>query len=68
MWVQLLFVSLMAPCANAAVMSWGERRLITDFTAFLTVPLRDPYALNWKTTPKRAEPWMRLTLTQCKQH
>lgn len=68
MWLQLLSVSPMAPCVNAAVMSRGERRLITDCTDFLSVPpLREAHTVNW-TTPKRTEVEMRLTLTLCKQH
>lgn len=55
MWVQLLVVSLTARCANTAVMSWGERRLITDCSVFLPVPLGEPCTVNWTTTPKGAE-------------
>lgn len=64
MWLQLLSVSPMAPRVNAAVMSRGERRLITSC---LSPPQRDTHTVNW-TTPKRAEVERRLTLTLCKQH
>lgn len=57
MWVQLLFVSLTASCANTAVMSWGERRLITDCSVFLPVPLGEPYTVNWTTTPRELNCW-----------
>lgn len=57
MWVQLLFVSPDCPCANTAVMSWGEKRLITDCSVFLPVPLGDPYTVNWMTTPRGLNCW-----------
>lgn len=57
MWVQLLFVSPDCPCANTAVMSWGERRLITDCSLFLPVPLGEPYTVNWMTTPRGLNCW-----------
>lgn len=50
--VQPLFISLTAPCANTAVMSWGERRLITDCSVSLPVPLGELYTVNWTTTPR----------------
>lgn len=39
------------PCANTAVVSWGERRLITDCSLFLPASLREPDAVNWTATP-----------------
>ena len=50
--VQLLFVSLTAPRANTAVMSWGERGLITECSVLLPVPLGEPYTLNWTEAPR----------------
>lgn len=39
------------PCANTVVVSWGERRLITDCSLFLPASLGEPDAVNWTATP-----------------